>query len=705
MSALVLPSISAAADGVALPGTLGQMTVDGLHSHLVFCDFQHGVVITDFRGNTVASISEPGAAGISLSPDSGSVYVALGSSEGVAAIDTGTLKETARYSTPTHVEPHSVAFAGGRIWFGYDNGTTGTGAVEGLGSINPADGSSTIAFSNPGRANFLASSGAAPGVLVGSFNDNDTVSLKVFDVSTGTAKVTATAAILSSKLAITPDGADVVTDSAGTRRLSDLSADTRYPAIPNQWQPFAVAPDGTLAYSSDGGLGMPPIIATVSPPPSGATLRSYDFNSTTWAIPGNNTTWVGGLAWDPDGSRLFMLDTYGGTRLRTLLAPKSPGSSFVPYGPDRFLDTRSGIGAPKAMVGPGGVVRLQIADVRGIPQTGVTAVTLNLTGTDATEPTWVSAYPDGVTRPTASNLNLVPGQNTPNLVTVPVGPDGIVNLYNHAGNVDLVADVEGYYSSSAPVGASPAGLVQPSAPTRVLDTRYGIGVPKGAVGSMSTVHLQLPAGSFTGASAVALNVTETDATDNSWVGVHPTGVNTMSSALNFTRGQISSNLVTVPIDSTGGIDLFNHSGSVDLIADVQGYVMNKPALTAPTGSPYFPITPTRMLDTRYGLGAPKAPLGAQAATIALKVAGTNGIPAGAKAVLVNLTATDTTADTWLSAYADGTTLPDTSNLNVAAGTTRPVLALVRVGADGSIAIHNNAGTVNVIADIEGYYTG
>jgi hypothetical protein len=46
---------------------------------------------------------------------------------------------------------------------------------------------------------------------------------------------------------------------------------------------------------------------------------------------------------------------------------------------------------------------------------------------------------------------------------------------------------------------------------------------------------------------------------------------------------------------------------------------------------------------------------------------------------------------------------DGSLVNLTAGRTRPVLAVVPVGADSSIRIHNALGSVDVVADLEGYY--
>lgn len=84
----------------------------------------------------------------------------------------------------------------------------------------------------------------------------------------------------------------------------------------------------------------------------------------------------------------------------------------------------------------------------GVVPTGTTAVTLNVTATNGTGPTYVTVYPDGVPRPVASNTN--PNWFTmANLVTVAVSPDRKVDLYNHVGSLDLIADLAGYYVPGA----------------------------------------------------------------------------------------------------------------------------------------------------------------------------------------------------------------------------------------------------------------
>ncbi|MGF1242387.1 PKD domain-containing protein, partial [Streptomyces sp. 2-6] len=120
------------------------------------------------------------------------------------------------------------------------------------------------------------------------------------------------------------------------------------------------------------------------------------------------------------------------------------GASHVNLGPKRVMDTRTGLGVPKAPLGAKGVVTLQVAGVDGVPAEGVTAVVLNVTAANVTGTSYVSVYPDGTTRTSASNLNVVKGQVVPNLVVVPV-VNGRVSFYNNAAGLDLIADITGYF--------------------------------------------------------------------------------------------------------------------------------------------------------------------------------------------------------------------------------------------------------------------
>jgi len=191
-----------------------------------------------------------------------------------------------------------------------------------------------------------------------------------------------------------------------------------------------------------------------------------------------------------------------------------------------------------------------------------------------TEPTgngYVTVYPDGTSKPNASNLNYVKGETVSNLVLAPVGPDGNVVLAASHASTHLVADVEGYYT----VGGSKKGTLSPIGPTRLLDTRSKVGVSTTIpVPAGGAVRLQVAgvAGIPTGVSAVVLNVTVTQPARNGYVTVYADGTaKPNSSNLNYVTNQTVPNLVFAPVGSDGKVDLWTAS-STHVIADVAGYV-------------------------------------------------------------------------------------------------------------------------------------
>jgi hypothetical protein len=108
------------------------------------------------------------------------------------------------------------------------------------------------------------------------------------------------------------------------------------------------------------------------------------------------------------------------------------------------------------------VLRLNLS---GKVPAGAAAAVINLTVTDPRKSGHLTAYPDGTHAPNASDLNFSAGETVPNLVTVPLTND-IADIANASpGTVQMVADLEGYFSSRAP------DSFVPISPTRELDTR------------------------------------------------------------------------------------------------------------------------------------------------------------------------------------------------------------------------------------------
>ncbi len=247
-------------------------------------------------------------------------------------------------------------------------------------------------------------------------------------------------------------------------------------------------------------------------------------------------------------------------------------STFSPLSPTRVLDTRSAKGvSTRTPLAAGGVLALKVAGTAGIPSSGATAVVLNVTATEPTAATYVSVYPDGVSRPTVSNLNLSAKQTLPNEVIVPLGADGKIDFYNHAGSTHLIADVEGYYTTSG------VQTFQSMTATSFLDTRSAIGVTTTTpLGSGGVITLSPTAKTYVGqgdkVTAVVLDVTVTDPTSSSFLTVYPAGgALPTASNLNWVAGQTVSNQVMVPVGKNGEISFYNHSGKVHVLASIAGY--------------------------------------------------------------------------------------------------------------------------------------
>ncbi|MEU7599946.1 PKD domain-containing protein [Streptomyces sp. NPDC040724] len=134
----------------------------------------------------------------------------------------------------------------------------------------------------------------------------------------------------------------------------------------------------------------------------------------------------------------------------------------------------------------------------------------------------------------------------------------------------------------------------------------------------------------------------------------------------------------------------------------QAEVVNEfQAMTA--GSDFVPYAPTRLLDTRDGTGAVKGKVAPYSST-RVKVGGNGAIPAGITAVVLNLTVTNTTSAGHITAFAEESERPTTSNVNFEAGQTVPNLVIVPV-KNGYVELANRGSeSVDLIADVTGYFT-
>ena len=172
---------------------------------------------------------------------------------------------------------------------------------------------------------------------------------------------------------------------------------------------------------------------------------------------------------------LFTADT--GTQLIADVNGWFPANSgYTSTSPVRLLDTRPGLktvdgtGAGIGLRRAGSIYQLQVTGRAGVPA-NATAVVLNLTSAEARGTGFATAYPCGTTPPTASNLNYGVGAPIANSAIVKVGTGGKVCLLTADTDTELIADVNGWFTS---------GYTSIS-PVRLLDTRNPSTPPSGAM--------------------------------------------------------------------------------------------------------------------------------------------------------------------------------------------------------------------------------
>jgi len=136
-----------------------------------------------------------------------------------------------------------------------------------------------------------------------------------------------------------------------------------------------------------------------------------------------------------------------------------------------------------------------------------------------------------------------------------------------------------------------------------------------------------------------------------------------------------------------------------------------PAPPDPTPRDFYTLTPCRLLDTRLAadqpppgsLGGPI--LGANAERI-ITAAGRCGIPSGARALAVNVTVANPTAQGNLRLYPGDSGPPGTSTINFGPATTRANNAIVVLSSSGTgtLGVKNTPGApVHVVIDVDGYF--
>jgi hypothetical protein len=121
---------------------------------------------------------------------------------------------------------------------------------------------------------------------------------------------------------------------------------------------------------------------------------------------------------------------------------------------------------------------------------------------------------------------------------------------------------------------------------------------------------------------------------------------------------------------------------------------------------FYVLMPCRLIDTRNTNGPYGGPALNGGTTRNIAVTGVCGIPTGIYALSVNITATGSASNGWLTLFPGpaGASMPFVSTINYSSSRTLANNAIVRVANDGTINIYNSGpAVVHGIIDVNGYF--
>ncbi|MGP0032258.1 MAG: IPT/TIG domain-containing protein [Acidimicrobiales bacterium] len=281
-----------------------------------------------------------------------------------------------------------------------------------------------------------------------------------------------------------------------------------------------------------------------------------------------------------------------------------------------------------------------------------------------------------------------------------------------------------------------SGPYSPLTPQRICDTRAGnpsgLSGPAAQCNGPGNAGSTIPAGGTltvnvagnfgvpSDATAAVLNVTSVNAAATGYLTVFPAGeFQPGTSNVNYTKGAVVPNLVEVGIGTDGDIAISTRAQS-DVLVDLEGYVA--PTALRGAGSGLYHALPasTRLCDTRAGnpsglsgsaaqcnggTGNPGERLSA-GGTLSVQVTGTYGsdvIPAGTSAAVLNVTSVGSSARGHLIVYPRGASRPVASTVNDAAGQTTGNRVIVPLSSSGKIDIFSSSAS-DVVVDVSGYFS-
>ena len=312
--------------------------------------------------------------------------------------------------------------------------------------------------------------------------------------------------------------------------------------------------------------------------------------------------------------RLFELAAPPGLPTPQLAATTEP-LGFVPTSPPiRAIDTRD-----SAPVAGGHVLRVGLA---GMVTDDARAAVIDLAAVDPIGAGYLTAFSCDEPMPPTSNLNYLAGTTRATHAVVSISGDRSICVFTMV-ETDVLVDVTGSYST-----APSAYGFHPMAPTRIYDSRLA----GGAWRTGETRPIAVPAA----AAGVAINVTITQPALAGFVTVFPCQATLpVISNVNYLPGQVVANLVQ--IGAADGEVCVHSSAPTHIVIDLQGTYD-----AAPDGLNYQAVAPTRLVDTRIGVGSVFGHVALDAPPVGILPANapvaTSAVPANVQALMVSMIA-------------------------------------------------------------------
>lgn len=396
-------------------------------------------------------------------------------------------------------------------------------------------------------------------------------------------------------------------------------------------------------------------------------------------------------------------------------AVTDPTGRYQVVTPSRIVDTRTGLGLPAGPVRANTTAAFQVTGRGGVPATGVQSVVVNITVVNPAATGWLVAYASDSAQPRTSTVNYPGGWTGATSATVPVGADGKIKVSVGGSGVQVAVDVMGWYASSTSTVA-PGSLYQAAVPERWFDSRTD-GGGKFVPGDYLDIPIEFDETGGARLTAMQFNLTATGGTGRGWFTAwNGTNNPPSTSALNFSVGETSPNLVTVPVRRVGNstsqpgwgeyyATVENTSNaSAHLIVDGVASFYTDPSNK---GATHVVVPPVRVGDSRSGVGMPKGKLGA-GRTVNVALPGSLLTPR-TDSFEGTITMANPSTNSFLSLFAVGDPRPVASAVNAQTGRNRSNGFATYPGCvdtactTAGYSIYNSTGTVDAILDVTGRF--